>query len=176
MTSKSHWIPAAGISLALVASVGTGAQAQTTQLLSYAAKFVCGERGSDRGVVRGRYETSVNIHNPHYVEVVAQKKAVIAWPQSAPPGPISKFVREQLRPDGAVGVDCRDIRALFDPPVGGAFIEGFLVVLTPRARQLDVTSVITARHRAGADPDVESIMVYEVNPKLVDPPPAPANQ
>jgi hypothetical protein len=174
MTSKSHWIPAAGISLALLAFLGTSAHAQTVTLLSYAAKFVCGPRNLDSSVVRGFYETSVNIHNPHFVRVAARKKAVIALPQSSPPGPISKFVPEVLPPDGAVGVTCRDIRVLFDPPVPAAtFIEGFLVVHVPRVTPLDVTDVITARNRAGADIDVESIMVLEVTPKSIEPQPAP---
>ena len=103
MTSKSHWIPAAGISLALLAFLGTSVHAQTLTLLSYAAKFVCGPRNIDSSVVRGFYETSVNIHNPHFVRVVARKKAVIALPQSSPPGPISKFVPEALGPTERLG-------------------------------------------------------------------------
>jgi hypothetical protein len=49
------------------------------------------------------------------------------------------------------------------------FIEGFLVVHVPRVTPLDVTDVITARNRAGADIDVESIMVLEVTPKSIEP-------
>ena len=169
MTSKSNWIPAAGIALALVGLPGIEAHAQTA-LLSYAAKFVCGSRTlPDSSVVTGFYETSVNIHNPHFSRVVARKKAVIALPQSAPPGPISKPVNEPLRSDGAVGVNCDDIRALFAPPATG-FIEGFLVVYVPAATPIDVVDVITARHNAGTDPDVETINVYVVQPIRVTAP------
>src|SRR5439155_13614388 len=127
MTFKSNWIPAAGIALAVLGSQGIEVKAQTA-LLSYAAKFVCGSRAApDRSVVTGLYETSVNIHNPHFTQVVARKKAVIALPQSSPPGPISKLVDELLLPDGAIGVNCKDIRALFTPAPAG-FIEGFVVV------------------------------------------------
>jgi hypothetical protein len=168
MTLTSKWIPATGISIVLLGLMGMQAQAQTT-LLSYAAKFVCGKQPRDSGVVVGLYETSVNIHNPHFKPVVARKKAVIALPQSEPPGPISQIVQETLQPDGALGVNCRDIRVLFTP-VPTAFIEGFLVVYIPRDTPLDVTDVITARHRSGTDPEVESIMVYEVTPKIVTPP------
>ncbi len=165
MTLKSRWIPVAGIALAVLGSQGMEVQAQTT-LLSYAAKFACGSRGVDSSVVVGFYETSVNLHNPHFRQVTAQKKAVIARPQSVPPGPISKLVEEPFQPDGAVGVNCKDIRALFSPAATG-FIEGFLVVYVPHETPLDVTDVITARHRAGTDPDVESINVYEVHPQQV---------
>jgi hypothetical protein len=168
MTFKSNWIPATGIALALVGLAGTGAQAQTP-LLSYAAKFVCGTRTIDSSVVTGLYETTVNIHNPQFRVVIAQKKAVIALPQSLPPGKISNLVQESFGADGALGVNCRDIRFLFVPPAPG-FIEGFLVVYVPAATPLDVVDVITARHRAGADPDVESINVYEVHPIAVTAP------
>jgi hypothetical protein len=70
-----------------------------------------------------------------------------------------------------VGVDCRDVRALFDPPIGGGFIEGFVVLVVRRQTPLDVVSVVTARHRRGTDPDVESINIYDVNPKAIVPPP-----
>jgi len=168
MKSKSNWIPAAGIALALVGLPGIEAHAQTA-LLSYAAKFVCGPRAADSSVVRGTYETSVNIHNPHFSRIVARKKAVIALPQSAPPGPISKPVNEPLQADGAVGVNCKDIRDLFAPPATG-FIEGFLVVYVPAATPIDVVDVITARHNAGTDPDVETINVYVVQPIRVTAP------
>src|SRR5262245_6878036 len=95
MTLKSTWIPASGIALALIGFLGIEARAQT-QLLSYAAKFVCGGSSTDEAVVKGFYQTSVNIHNPHFSRVDAQKKAVIALPPSLPPGPISAFVTERL--------------------------------------------------------------------------------
>ena len=165
MTFKSTWIPATGIALALL---GSEAPAQAANQLSYAAKFVCGTRISDVSVVTGFYETSVNIHNAQFQPIVARKKAVIALPQSSGPGRISPIVQEPLQPDAAVGVNCKDIRALFVPAAAG-FIEGFLVVYVPESTPIDVTDVITARHRAGTDPDVESINVYEVHPITVVP-------
>jgi hypothetical protein len=166
MTPKMNHICATGIVLAVVSFLGIEAHAQTPTL-SYAAKFVCGPRNNDVSVVQGFYETSVNIHNPHFTTVVARKKAVIARPQSENPGQVSDFVQETLRADRAVGVNCRDIRNLFLPLVPPAFIEGFLVVHVSDATPLDVTDVITARHRAGADPDVETINVYEVRPTRI---------
>jgi hypothetical protein len=139
------------------------------QVLSYSAKFVCGTRSTDGGVVRGVYATTVNIHNPHLNPLSFRKKAVIALPQRSTPGAISGFVGETLKPDEALGVDCQDIRELFSPALSG-FIEGFLVILVD-GPELDVMGVYTARHRSGTDTsdpaqyDVESINVVEVRPK-----------
>ncbi|MGQ0484999.1 MAG: hypothetical protein ACT4SY_06565, partial [Hyphomicrobiales bacterium] len=127
--------------------------AQTT-LLSYSAKFVCGTRTFEQAVVRGVYETSVNIHNPHFVQVKFQKKAVIAKPQRSPPGPISPFKNELLLADQARGVDCVDIRNLFVPAIPvGVFIEGFLVIYIDPRLPLDVVAVYTARERVGTSAD-----------------------
>ena len=91
--------------VAFVASSGN-ALAQIQRELSYAAKVVCGQRSNDLlQVLRGEYGTTVNIHNPHDVNVRLLKKAVVAKTQRANLGPISDFVEEILPPDGAIGVD-----------------------------------------------------------------------
>ena len=143
------------------------ASAQTA-LLAYSAKFVCGTRTTELGVVRGVYETSVNIHNPHFRQAPFKKKAVIALPQRSPPGRISAFKNEVLLPDEALGVDCIDIRNLFVPPAAG-FIEGFLVIYIVPGLPLDVVGVNTARNRIGTNPDTfiydaTSISVERVTP------------
>ena len=166
MKFKSNLIQASEIALALIGFLGIEARAQTP-LLSYAAKFVCGGSLTDEAVVKGFYQTTVNIHNPHFSRVDARKKAVIALPQSDPPGAISAFVLERLPPDAAVGVNCKDIRALFVPSPTG-FIEGFVVVRVPPGTPLDVTDVITARPgAAGAAGEVSTINVYEVHPTRI---------
>lgn len=163
------------VGLALAGLMGAwqipAAQAQTT-LFSYSAKFVCGPRGGDLQVVRGSYATVVNIHNPHFQPVNFRKKAVIAFSQREPRGPIAEFVRESLKADEALGVDCRDIRALFDPAIVlPPLIEGFVVIYSPV--QLDVVVVYTARHRSGVAPndsnEVETMDVEEVTPKRITP-------
>jgi hypothetical protein len=168
MLLKRHCMTAAGAALSIVTILTASAPAQAA-LVAYSAKFVCGDRTSDSSVVKGTYETTVNIHNPHFVTIQFPKKAVIARPQSSPPGAISPQVQEVLAPDGAVGVNCRDIRLLFTPPAPG-FIEGFLVIYIDNSRPIDVVEVHTARHR-GAPPDgsldVESIDTRQVNPLLV---------
>jgi hypothetical protein len=155
----------------------TEVQAQQ-QLFAYSAKFVCGTRPIDAvggsNVVRGRYATTINIHNPRFQVVPFRKKAVIALPQRArEPGRISEFVNERLPPDGALGVDCPDIRALFPGVALPAFIEGFLVLYIPVPFELDVVGVYTARHRPlpgtpdTSQYDVESIDVETFAPKRV---------
>jgi hypothetical protein len=150
-----------GIALAVIGMGATftarEASAQT-QLRAYSAKFVCGFRTIELGVVRGGYETSINIHNPHFVTVQFQKKAVIALPQRSQLGRISELVPETLPPDGALGVDCIDIRRLFNPVPTG-FIEGFLVIYIPANREIDVVGVYTARERIGTNPDTD---IYDV--------------
>jgi hypothetical protein len=162
-----------GVGLALVGMLGLCVVAEA-QILSYAVKFVCGARGSDGQVVSGIYATTVNVHNPQPEAVKFRKKAVISLPQRQDPGPIAQFVEEELRSDGALGMDCRDIRALFPAALPG-FIEGFVVihVALPQigGETLDVVGVYTARHRTGdGDPstfDVETIDVEEVRPKRI---------
>lgn len=130
-----------------------------TPLLSYAAKFKCGIRTVDVGVVRGVYETTINIHNPHFVQLIIRKKAVIALPQRATPRPPSALRNHLLLPDYALGMDCIDIRNLFaTPPVG--FIEGYVVIYTARAQPVDVVSNITGRPRTGTNPDAS---IYDVS-------------
>jgi hypothetical protein len=182
MCDKQRWFLGFTLVFILAGTLGlwtaTEVQAQQ-QLNAYSAKFVCGTQGLDaRGglnVVRGLYSTTINIHNPRggpNQVAVFRKKAVIARPQRVNPGPISEFVVEQLPPDGALGVDCRDIRALF-PGALPVFIEGFLVLYILAPQELDVVGVYTARHRplAGTPDtsqyDVESIDVETVNPKRV---------
>jgi hypothetical protein len=147
----------------------TATEAQA-QVLVYSAKFVCGPRSNDIGVVRGLYATTVNLHNPyHDTSIDIRKRAVIALPQRSEPGAISGVVSETLKADAALGVDCQDIRALFTVALP-SFIEGFLVIefVGP---EIDVVGVYTARHRTGTDTsdlaqyDVESIDVVEVSPR-----------
>ena len=170
--------------------VTTGVQAQvacplTLPFASYAAKFVCGPLGTDTDVVKGRYATTVNIHNPQVtVDVQFCKKAVIALPESsATLGDISPKVLEILPPDRAMGVTCDDIRSLFPPTTNLPFhIEGFVVIQVPSQGAvgaasiplLDVAAKYSARHRnsttAGTDPtlsDVETLEVLPIFPQQI---------
>lgn len=164
--------------------------------ISYAVKFTCGKRDKDILVVRGLYETSINIHNPHYMPsngVIFYKKAVQARAQRSPLGRISKKVSEQLPPDRALCVDCRDIRNLFalDPAAVEAnldYFEGFLVIEIPPqletpegvpvAPELDVVGVYTARNLFGelAAGDSSNVDIESYYPKHIFGEPIPIDQ
>ena len=135
---------------------------------SYAVKFACGnifpstEPASALGV-KGKYLTSINIHNTHYlldfagapVPVQFFKKVVLAQPQGAPALPPSCLLEEIMLADHALSVNCANIKAqlaLSGLPSTGPQ-EGFLVLLVPPGQgdgdpsppELDVTALYTAR-------------------------------
>jgi len=170
--------------------VTTGVQAQpapcplsSTPFASYAAKFVCGRQDVDTDVVKGRYTTTVNVHNPQLgLDVQFCKKAVIALPErSATFGPISPSRHEILLPDNAMGIDCTDIISLFQGVNLPTHIEGFVVIEVPpqgvgaaAIPLLDVVAKYTARHRttavAGSDPvatDVEAMEILPITPQQI---------
>lgn len=141
--------------LGLITSVAP-AGAQAVPPWVYSVKFVCGLQAvsslqfpppHEPTVKPGNYATSVNVHNYHVstAGVIFQKKAVIALPESKPRGRISSIVRETLKPDQALSVDCNELESLF--PVGSAplppFIEGFVEIVSPV--QLSVTAVYTTQ-------------------------------
>ena len=147
-------------------------------MLSYAAKFVCGSKSTDTGAVKGLYATGVNIHNPQLKEVQFMKKAVVAFAErNTTRGPISGIHPEVLDSDQAMEVDCKDIRdGLFTGVALPAHIEGFVVIMVPVdptggiVPELDVVTKVTARHRGSATDftsDVESIDIETVNPKRI---------
>jgi len=134
MVTKISIRQALVICLVVISAIGflmpSGASAQT-QILSYAAKFVCGPTTADIDVVRGVYLTAINIHNPQFFPVKFQKKVVQAKAEREQFGVISKKVTEQLEPDQAMFVDCVDIRLLFGAANLG-HMEGFVVIEVPR--------------------------------------------
>ena len=165
----------------------TVAQAQTIPWYSYAVKWVCGNVDPESGAVAtdGRYVTSINIHNPHYLEdlpaagtgfplpVVFLKKIVLAQPQGEERLPHSCWFQEVLFADEALAVTCRNIRtqlALSGLPSAG-LLEGFVVLLVPPGQdlfnpnppELDVTALYTARSRApNADPRLNGVSTWDV--------------
>jgi hypothetical protein len=187
MRTKFSWYAFAFFGTALFCLLTPFASAQESDWLMYSAKFICGERADDNAyVARGKYRTVINIHNPHYLPaggISVYKKAVQARYQRADLGKISGWQREFLPPDAAIGVDCKDIRKLFQGVPGNwGFLEGFLVVGVPPWDQtvpikIDVVGVYTHVDRAetaapGSDAesiDVETfqpIRIYGVPPGL----------
>jgi len=113
-------------------------------VLYYAAKFVCGElpTATHPGLVKGSYQTAINVHNPNAEAVRIRKHAVIANTEAAPRGKISGALVDTLKPDEAIEVDCAVVGKLFDISVVNE--KGFIVIQTPANRPLDVVGVYTA--------------------------------
>lgn len=128
----------------------------------YPVKFLCGEQTKIEGPVKpANYATAINIINIFDLNVTFTKKAVLARSQHEEPGPISKKVKETLRPNQALEINCMDIRNLLDIPTG--FIKGFVVIEVPITpgilpitpgitpgfadRVLEVVAVYTALHK-----------------------------
>jgi hypothetical protein len=112
----------------------------------YSIKFVCIPTvGPDKEAVfvPQNYSTVVNVHNPNpNQEVFLEKHAVIAQSEDEERGPFSTFVREFLKPDQALSINCNDIRSLFNntiPTIGDGF-----VVLKSNVK-LDVSAVYTTQ-------------------------------
>jgi hypothetical protein len=112
----------------------------------YSIKFVCIPTvGPDKEAVfvPQNYSTVVNVHNPKpNQEALLEKHAVIAQSEDEERGPFSTFVREFLKPDQALSINCNDIRSLFNntlPTIGDGF-----VVLKSNLK-LDVSAVYTTQ-------------------------------
>lgn len=128
--------------------MGGGAGAATQVPLApymYTAKYACSpEVGPTSTVFQGKtkYRTVVNVHNPNSTTVRIGKKAVVALREDKEPGKISEIHVVDLVPDGAIGIDCKDILGLF----GGAKQpngDGLVVILSEVP--LDVWAVYTSR-------------------------------
>lgn len=125
---------------------------QPTFGFMYTVKFTCVPEvgaselvGVEAPFLPGLYRTAINIHNPQPVAVRFTKKAVVARSEDiVPRGKISERRAEELGPDEALDVDCRDILDLLGgvPPVGNEPVgNGFVVIET--TRELDVVAVYT---------------------------------
>jgi hypothetical protein len=155
--------------LALLAS-GVLPVAGQDVTLRYAVKFVCGDPGP-QGVpdvqlplTSGRYHTVINVHNPSLNSPVgfAKKVAVASaspYEGAQRPGQITPFFRAELQANQAFEIDCPEIAQMTALPIsGGNYIEGFVVIMSPR--ELDVVAVYTARARG--DNQISTLHVLPV--------------
>jgi CARDB len=149
------------------------------EVFEYVAKIVCGaqEDPKDMRLARGFYATSINVHNPN-AEVVKffKKLALTIPPGDQRPGRIFPIANDQLEYDQALAVDCDDVaRRLFNGTLPAPFIEGFIVIQSPRS--LDVTAVYsTATVRDGVADEHSSIHVEQIRertPRSTPPPGQP---
>lgn len=128
-------------------------------VFQYAVKFLCtsnipGTSQTTTSLLPGSYQTVVNIHNPQPKAVVFRMKLAMATATKLDPPQISKFLKEELKPDQATKVDCSRLGEFGNPPIHG--FEGFLVIES--AHSLDVVAVYTAAHGGqGVSIDVEYI-------------------
>jgi hypothetical protein len=111
----------------------------------YAAKLICGDTTDTLGLrlIRGRYATTINIHNPNAADVTFQKRLSLSFPPAEQiPGLQRPIAWDHLKPDEALKTDCIDIRErLFPTGFPGGYIEGFVTLRSEKP--LDVTGVYT---------------------------------
>ena len=145
----------------------------------YSVKIVCGTVTPPRPkpsiptlrdpapVVPGLYRTAVNIHNFWEKETSFLQKVVIALPQDQERGPITKKIKENLRPNEAVEVDCYNVVAILEGTTAAKaeFLKGFVVIESPV--ELEVTAVYTAEElqENGISIDVEQIQPHIIRVK-----------
>ena len=131
----------------------------------YAAKFVCGMRDDSGSLLTapGRYSTIVNIHNFQNRTLPFFKKLALAFPpEEQAPGEVLPIGIDELAYDEALKADCDDIRrTLFGGELPENFIDGYLVVQSPRKLDVDVF-YSAAASAAGTPGTVSTIDVEEV--------------
>lgn len=124
-------------------SLATSALAQSQYRGS--AKFVCGRPGSPEidafAFASGLYYTSLNVTNPNdQIDVKGRKRFSVGY-LNQKVGPYTPWVTWALRPGETMQVDCGDIYAHLNIPVG-TFIDGFVHFVGDPVRY-DVTGVYT---------------------------------
>lgn len=128
-------------------------------VFQYAVKFLCtsnipGTSQTTTSLLPGTYQTVVNIHNPNPKPASFRMKLALATSTKVDPPQISKFLKEEVKPDQATKVDCSRLGEFGNQPIHG--FEGFLVIESNLS--LDVVAVYTAAHGAeGVSIDVEYI-------------------
>ncbi|MEM1188142.1 MAG: hypothetical protein AAGI72_06435 [Pseudomonadota bacterium] len=117
----------------------------------YAAKIVCGDQPADEELrlIRGRYATTINIHNAAASDTVFQKRLSLSYPPAEQrPGALIPFAWDRLGDDESLETDCSELRdRLFDGAFPQDYIEGFITLRS--TAPLDVTGVYTT---ADVDP------------------------
>ena len=111
----------------------------------YAAKFICGDQPAAEEIrlVRGRYATTVNIHNAAARDAVFQKSLSLSFPPPEQrPGDLIPYAWDRLSRDQSLETDCDELRdRLFDGAFPENYIEGFITIRS--TAPLDVTGVYT---------------------------------
>jgi hypothetical protein len=134
--------------------------------LSYAVKFVCSEANEDvgTGLLPGVYATAINVHNPSLEQSAIYFKKFVQGFVKQEQGPPSEFERNEIKPNHAFEVECREILARLPQP-NPRTATGFVVFLTQRP--LDITAVYTAGPLS--QQEVASIHVEPIAPRRLGP-------
>jgi hypothetical protein len=140
----------------------------------YAAKLVCGlqQNPASMQLARGYYATTINVHNPQDGAVTFNKKLALTVPpgrQQA--GKLLPTLEDKLGPDEALAVDCDDLsKRYFDGQLPASFIEGFVVIRSPKS--LNVTAVYSTAtmSREGLAGDHSGIHVEQVRERTLGAP------
>ncbi|MEM7320616.1 MAG: hypothetical protein AAF408_16545, partial [Pseudomonadota bacterium] len=134
----------------------------------YVAKVVCGIQQDPDAfqLIRGAYASTVNIHNPARETVTFFKKLALTIPPGfQKPGEILPIGEDSLAYDEALATDCEDLRKrLFPNGFPGGFIEGYVVIQSPSALEVDVvytTGSVDERGRAGSVTSIDVERVRE---------------
>lgn len=111
----------------------------------YAAKFVCGDQPDASGLrlIRGRYATTINIHNASSAETLLHKQLSLSYPPDEQrPGQVYPIAWDWLHDNQSLKTDCDEIRKrFFDGSFPQDYIEGFITI--DSNRPLDVFGVYT---------------------------------
>lgn len=111
----------------------------------YAAKFVCGDQADTNGLrlIRGRYATTINIHNASSAETLLHKQLSLSYPPNEQrPGQVYPIAWDWLHDNQSLKTDCDEIRQRFyNGRFPQGYIEGFITI--DSNRPLDVVGVYT---------------------------------
>ncbi|MBV7377615.1 S8 family peptidase [Maritimibacter dapengensis] len=99
----------------------------------YDAKFICGQRETILEGGKVGYDTIVNVMNPSQKDIMIEKRLSLAVPPGRQrPGDTRRIAEDELPAGHALAADCEDVGdRLGNPVASGAFVDGFLTVLSP---------------------------------------------
>jgi len=180
------WVLALGLIGGLSVTIARSGDRKGKFEFQYAAKFVCGRdpQGAFLRVIPGFYSTVIAIHNPSDKSVELRKKVALTFPPSDQrAGEVSKFLKDKLKSDEALQVDCQEIfgreegsRSFLEsqffpgsgPEVGfPPYMQGFVIIESKHS--LDVSAVYTAGEgdpRDGGSFRVKSIDIEQIRERI----------
>ena len=142
--------------IAFLFSSANSVAAQERDVYQYVVKIICG-LSDGKIVAKGRYFTSINLHNPSNRGISFRYKVAVALP-GMKPGSVSNFIKGKLEPDQASEIDCPDIFRLIESRE--KFLKGFVVIESQF--KLDVVAVYSV---AGSNGYIETMEIERITPQ-----------